>query len=285
MLRDAGPSRGYAWAMSDPAPASSGNTPDVTFSLGRLEPSAQTPGVDQLVESFGLWNRPDVPAARPRVLLNMVSTADGRATLAGRSGGISGPADRALFHALRAPVDCVLVGAGTVRTERYGRIIRDPSVRARRAQHGLTEEPLACIVSGRLAIDPDLPLLHEPEARVVMLTASAASLEPSAASVDYIRAGEGQLDLPRGLIELAERFAVQTVLCEGGPHLARQLFGAGLVDELFLSLSPLLAGGEPAGGEALRILAGSELEPPTALELLDVLRSDSYLFLRYGVSA
>jgi riboflavin biosynthesis pyrimidine reductase len=75
------------------------------------------------------------------------------------------------------------------------------------------------------------------------------------------------------------------VLCEGGPHLARQLLGAGLVDELFLSLSPMLAGGEPAGGEALRILAGTELEPPVGLELLDVLSSDSYLFLRYGVSA
>jgi riboflavin biosynthesis pyrimidine reductase len=215
----------------------------------------------------------------------MVSTADGRATLGGRSGPISGAADRALFHALRAAVDGVLVGAGTIRMERYGRIIPEASVRALRVQRGLTEEPLACIVSGRLAIDADLPLLREPDARVAILTASAASLPPCAATVDYIRAGEGQLDLGAALGQLGQQHSIQTLLCEGGPHLARQLLGDGLVDELFLTLSPLLAGGEPAGGEALRILAGTELEPPARLEMLDVLRSDSYLFLRYGVSA
>lgn len=76
-----------------------------------------------------------------------------------------------------------------------------------------------------------------------------------------------------------------TLLCEGGPHLARQLLGAGLLDELFLSISPRLAGGEPSGGEALRIIAGAELETPAELELLNVLSSASTLFLRYGLSA
>ncbi len=240
---------------------------------------------EQAVEAFGLWKRPAAPLPRPRVLLNMVSTADGRATLEGRSGTISGAADRALFHALRAPVDGVLVGAGTLRTERYGRLIADPSVRAMRVGRGLPQEPLACIVSGRLALDGATPLLQEPEARVVVLTASAASLPRAGADVDYIRAASGQLDLRAALIELGERFSIQTLLCEGGPHLARELLGAGLLDELFLSVAPLLAGGEPAGGEALRILAGTELDPPAALELLDVQRSGSYLFLRYGVSA
>jgi riboflavin biosynthesis pyrimidine reductase len=242
-------------------------------------------GAEQFVERFGLWDRPSAPAPRPRVMLNMVATPDGRATLSGRSGTISGAADRALFHALRAPVDGVLVGAGTIRMERYGRIIADAGVRALRAERGLAEEPLACIVSGRLALDEDIPLLREPRARVVILTASAASLPATGAKVDYVRAGEGQLDLPAAVAELARRFSVHTLLCEGGPHLARQLLAAGLVDELFLSVSPLLAGGEPAGGEALRILAGAELDPPAELELLDVLSSGSYLFLRYGVSA
>jgi riboflavin biosynthesis pyrimidine reductase len=107
---------------------------------------------------------PEAPAERPRLLLNMVSTADGRATLKGRSGSISGAADRALFHGLQRAVDGVLVGAGTVRTERYGRIIPDAIRRALRLERGLTEEPLACIVSGRLALDGELPLLGEPEA-------------------------------------------------------------------------------------------------------------------------
>jgi 5-amino-6-(5-phosphoribosylamino)uracil reductase len=91
--------------------------------------------------------------------------------------------------------------------------------------------------------------------------------------------------LPAALTELRERFGVESVLCEGGPHLAWQLLAAGLIDELFLTLAPLLAGGEASGDEALRIIAGAELQPPRRLELLAVLRSDSDLFLRYVVGA
>ena len=88
------------------------------------------------------------------------------------------------------------------------------------------------------------------------------------------------------MAELRERFGVRTLLCEGGPHLNAQLLAAGLVDELFLSLAPKLAGGDPAaGGEALRILAGTELSPPVELELLSALEHDSHLFLRYRVKS
>jgi len=136
-----------------------------------------------------------------------------------------------------------------------------------------------------MALEQDIPLLEEPQARAVILTASAASLPTCAAHVDYVRAErDGRLDLPAAMAELRERFSLRSVLCEGGPHLACQLLAAGLIDELFLSLSPLLAGGEPSGGEALRILAGGELVPPVELELLSVLQSGSNLFLRYGVS-
>ncbi len=218
-------------------------------------------------------------------MLNMVATVDGRATLGGRSGTISDPADRAMFHALRAPMDGVLVGAGTLRTERYGRLIPDEWRRRERVSRGLAEEPLACVVSGRLALGEDIPLLAREDARVVVLTASAASVPAAGAELSYIRSEGGQLDLAAGLAELASRFGVAKLLCEGGPHLARELLGAGLLDEVFLSLSPLLAGGEPSGGEALRILAGSELDPPVALELRGALRSDSTLFLRYRVLA
>ncbi|MGD0452021.1 MAG: dihydrofolate reductase family protein [Solirubrobacteraceae bacterium] len=254
--------------------------------LSRLLPAGDPGTVAEIVEGLGLWDRPDPAPERQRVMLNMISTLDGRASVGGRSGPISGRADRALFHGLRSAVDAVLVGAGTVRTERYGRIIPDASRRALRRQRGLREEPLACIVSGRLALDGDIPLLSEPSARVAILTASAASLPATAAGVDYVRTvREGHLDLAAAMSELRARFDVHSVLCEGGPHLAMQLLQAGLLDELFLSLSPLLAGGEPAGGEAPRILAGGELEPPAGLELLGALRSDSHLFLRYGVPA
>lgn len=257
---------------------------DDELPLERLLPAAAPAGAQEIVEWFGLWKRPERRPARPRVLLNMVSSVDGRATLGGRSGALSGPADRALFHGLRSTVDGVLVGAGTVRTERYGRIIPKAATRERRRERGLSDEPLACIVSGRMTIPADTPLLAEPAARVVIITASAASLPATRAHVEYVRAERhGRLDLPAALAALAERFAVGTLLCEGGPHLAGRLLAAGLVDELFLTLSPKLAGGDPAGGAGLRIIAGEELRPPAELELLAVLRSHSQLFLRYGV--
>jgi riboflavin biosynthesis pyrimidine reductase len=262
--------------------------------LERLLQAGAPASVEDVVRELGLGERTGTPPGRPRVLLNMVSTVDGRASLGGRSGPISDRADRALFHELRGAVDAVLVGAGTVRAERYGRIIPDAARRALRLQRGLSEEPLACIVSGRLALDGEVPLLAEPAARVAILTPSQASLAAGGAHgahahgahVDYVRAErDGRLDLAAALAELHERFAIRTLLCEGGPHLIYQLLAADLADEMLLTLSPRLAGDEPSGAGALRILAGGELQPPLQLELLGVLSSDSSLFLRYRVAA
>jgi riboflavin-specific deaminase-like protein len=262
--------------------------PPEPLAINRLLPPGSPATAQEIVEGFGLHAE---AAPRPRVLLNMVSTIDGRATIGGRSGPIGGDADRELFHALRTVVDAVMVGGGTARAERYGRLVREDSARELRRARGLREEPLACIVSGRLALGADIPLLADPRARVAILTSSQASIEASEsedatrieAQIDYIRATiEGRLDLPAALVQLRERFAVGTVLCEGGPHLNTQLLAAGLVDELFLSLAPKLAGGD-ATGESLRILAGMELDPPPELELLGALEHESHLFLRYGV--
>lgn len=222
--------------------------------------------------------------SRPYLLLNMISTADGRATLGGRSGAIGEQADRELFHGLRTAVDAVMAGAGTVRTERYRRLVRDERRQEIRRERGLAEEPLACIVSGRLALDCEIPLLADPQARVAILTTSAASLpQECLADIQYIRAAhEGILHLPSAMYELRERLGVRTLLCEGGPHLNSQLLIDGLVDELFLSLSPKLAGGD-ATSETLRILSGPELDPPVTLELVAALEHHSHLFLRYRV--
>lgn len=140
-------------------------------------------------------------------------------------------------------MDGVLVGAGTARMERYGRLIKNEQARALRVSRGLQPEPLACIVSGRMDLPVDLPLLQEPEARVAILTSSAASLAGSAAQVDYVRVGrDGRVDLGLALRELTQEFGLRTLLCEGGPHLAGELVAAGLVDELFLTLGPKLGG-------------------------------------------
>jgi riboflavin biosynthesis pyrimidine reductase len=262
--------------------------------LKRLLPPGAPASVEEIVRELGLHEQrfldsvhtpEQPPRQRPYVMLNMVSTADGRATLGGRSGPIGNRADRELFHGLRGAVDAVMAGAGTVRVERYGRLVRDESSRALRRERGLAEEPLACIVSGRLALPADIPLLGDSGARVAILTQSAASLPACAAHVQYVRAErDGLLDLPAALLQLHERLHVRTLLCEGGPHLNSQLLGAGLVDELFLSLSPKLAGGDPLG-EVLRIVTGPDLVPPVELELRSALESQSHLFLRYRVRA
>jgi riboflavin biosynthesis pyrimidine reductase len=248
--------------------------------LRRLSPAGADAGVEEFVQALDLRSGTPRDATRPRVLLNMVCTADGRATVGGRSGGISNAADRALFHGLRAGVDAVLVGAGTARTEGYGPIIRDAATRARREAAGLRGQPLACIASASLLLPPDLPLLADAGSTVLILTASDAELPPAAARVEYVRAARGaELDLSAALAELHARRSVQTLLCEGGPHLNSDLLRAGVVDELFLSLAPKLAGGD----DGLRILAGPELEPPVTLQLLSAMESESQLFLRYAV--
>jgi riboflavin biosynthesis pyrimidine reductase len=246
---------------------------------------AQTPLPRVLDEiSFGAWRD------RPWVLLNMISTADGRATIEGRSGPLGNRADRELFHGLRTLVDAVMVGAQTVRTERYDRPVSDAGERMRRLVRGLAEEPLACIVSSSLVLDPMIPLIADPLARVVVLTpAPEATVLDAAAKITYLRAARnGRLDLPQCMRTLRARFGVRVLLCEGGPHLAGQLLAAGLLDELFLTLAPKLAAGEvesdPGGsGPALSIVSGPALDPPVALRLRSALESEGYLFLRYEV--
>ncbi|MGH2854121.1 MAG: dihydrofolate reductase family protein [Solirubrobacteraceae bacterium] len=251
--------------------------------------SSQPLTARQVVERLRTWepNPPTDPSPlsqRPHVLLNMVCTADGRATLGGRSGPIGDRGDRELFHALRTAVDAVLVGAGTVRAERYHRLVREEAHRQLRHARGLAEEPLACVVSASLTLAADIPLLTDPAARIAILTPSPTGELPGSASpVEYVRAArdDGTLDLPAALGELRARLGVHTLLCEGGPHLNGQLLAAGLVDELFLSLAPKLGGGVRA--ESPRIVSGPELDPPVELELLDALESRSNLLLHYRV--
>src|SRR5947209_1053853 len=194
------------------APAADGAQPaaEARPVMRRLLPPGADTDPEAFVEALEIASMP-VPEGRPRVLLNMASTADGRASLAGRSGPIGNRADHGLFHALRAAVDAILVGAGTVRTERYGRVIRDAGRRRARRERGLSEEPLAGIVSASLDLPADLPLLSEPAARVVILTPSEKVLDGVSASVEYVRAGAGEeCELTVALAELRARFAVRT---------------------------------------------------------------------------
>ena len=282
-----------------PPPGSSGQppqtAPDARGTTHSQHPEAvqeDAPGNAPPARGHGAAHGADHAGERPYVVLNMVATLDGRATVEGRSGPISGEADRALFHGLRTVVDAVMAGAGTVRAERYGPLVRDPERRRRRMELGLRERPLACVVSAGLAFPPDLPLLADPDSEVALLTPSDKELPDAgvatAAAVTYVRPRkqDGSLDLGAALRELHDRLQVGTLLCEGGPHLNGELLAAGLVDEIFLSVSPMLAGEDLAQeGSALRLLAGVELEPPAKLRLRAVLEHDSHLFLRYSLAA
>ena len=222
---------------------------------------------------------------RPHTLVNFVTSVDGRAAFQGRSAPLSDPGDRAMFHGLRERVDAVMAGTATMRTERYGRMARDPERRRRRQERGLTPEPLAVIVTRSGDVPFDIPLFGEPEARVVIFTPTELDTSTYAAQVEVVRLDPGQMTMTTAWRRLTSDFGVRTLLCEGGPHLNGQLLLAGLVDELFLSFSPKLAGGEDATGEALRIVAGAQFAEPLELELLSALESASTLFLRYGVRA
>ena len=220
------------------------------------------------------------PGDRPHLALNMVATADGRITIGGRSGPIGGDADRELFHALREQVDAVMVGAGTVRTERYGRIVRDPARRERRQSAGLDPDPLAIVVSARLALDAELPLLQDPDSAVVVCTASPEEIPGCRAEVDYLRSegSEGIVALAPALRELRRR-GVRTILCEGGAVLNATLLAEGLVDELYLSIAPKLA-----AGSGPTSVSGPPFDPPIGLRLVSALEAGGDLFLRYRVA-
>jgi riboflavin biosynthesis pyrimidine reductase len=213
------------------------------------------------VDPVVLYRDLPAPGARPAVRLNMIASVDGATTVAGVSGGLGGPADHTLFAVLRSLADVVLVAAGTVRAERYG-----PST-----------VPVA-VVSRSLRLDWEAPFFTTQIARPIVVTvaaAPAASRERAAQLADVIVAGEHDVDLAWALDTLAAR-GFRSVLAEGGPSLNAQLAGAGLVDELCLTLSPHLV-----GGDAKRILAGPALPAPLRLRLASICEENGFLFLRF----
>lgn len=221
-----------------------------------------------------LWYWVDPPPDRPYLLLNMVTTADGRATIAGRSGPIGNLADQDLFHALRTRVDAVMVGAGTLRAENYGRLVRKPERREARERVGLDPDPVAVIVSGKLDLPEDLPLLHEPQQKVIVATFSDGELKGES-QIEHLRFEGGVVDMRSLLKQLRER-EIRSVLCEGGPTLNAELLRERGVDELFHCVAPKLAG-EP---DAPTMVSGV-LHETVEMELVWLLENEGHLFSRY----
>jgi riboflavin biosynthesis pyrimidine reductase len=222
---------------------------------------------------------PVPPPGSVHVRANMVSSADGAAVLDGHSEGLSGPADKSVFRVLRGLADVVLVGAGTVRSESYGPVRPTAERREKRAASGYAPIPPIAVVSRRLDLDLSSRFFAEAVARPLVVTCGAAPESARAAAsavADVVVAGEETVDLGEALTALAER-GLSRLLCEGGPALLADLVAADLLDELCLTLSPLLAG----GADATRATAGAA-SPPRGMALAHVLEQDGALFLRYA---
>ena len=220
-----------------------------------------------------------VDGGRPWLRANMVSSLDGAAQAGdGLSAGLSSPADKRIFGVLRGLADVVLVGASTVRQEGY----RPPRPKevyapARRAA-GRPEAPVIAVVSRSLDLDVGTPLFTEALTPVVVLTCADAPREALAAvrdRADVVIAGTERVDPARAVAALAERGWTR-MLTEGGPHLLGQIVEAGLLDELCLSLGPLLT-----GGTASRIVAGMADGHVARMRLAGLLEEDDFLFARY----
>lgn len=253
---------------------------DVLLPRGPGTPATLAPRDDEadLVDLLGR-----APAAAPHpvvVRANMIATLDGAATGPDRvTGSINGPADLRVFRALRTVADVVLVGAGTVRQERYRDLALPPALAATRRAHGRAAAPELAVVT-RSGDVPDA-LLAADRPPLVVTAASCPRLGPLRERVGADRvlvAGDDDVDLATVLGLLAGRGLVQ-VLTEGGPALLAALVTRGLVDELFLTWSPTLV-----GGPAPRVLAGAPwLDPPHDARLLHLLHSDGVLLGRWGL--
>jgi riboflavin biosynthesis pyrimidine reductase len=233
----------------------------------------------KVVRALGLRELSTDPPRRPRVLASMIASADGRVAVQGRSVGLGHPADRALLRELRTAVDAILVGMQTLRAERYANLLDDEQ-RAHRAASGLEPEPIVATVSRRLDLPADIALLAEPTARVQVYTEADGEVPSQGAWVAVHRFEPGQLTMAAILEHLRTERGARTVLCEGGPTLLRELVAADCVDDLMLTVAPLLV-----AGDAPTALRGSELEPPAGLALRDIHRADDHLFLHYTLPA
>lgn len=245
--------------------------------LQRLQDGTRRAARD-LVAGLGL-DAPRAVGARPRVVADMVATVDGRAAIQGRSVALGHPADRALLRELRTAADAILVGSGTLVAERYANLLDDEQC-ARRVAEGRPPHPLVVTLSRQLTLPRDVPILDEPGVPIMVFTHAGEEVVAPVlgADLDVVRvAGEAPL-LASALVALGAR-GVRSVLCEGGPTLLRHLVADGGLDDLLLTVSPLLA-----AGVAPTILEGAPLIDPARLALRDVHRADDHVFLHYGLA-
>ncbi|MHB9858314.1 pyrimidine reductase family protein [Streptomyces sp. YIM S03343] len=223
---------------------------------------------------------PGTTPRRPWLRANMVSTLDGAAQHEGRSQSISSAADMRIFGTLRALADVVLAGAETVRQERYRPARERPEFAALREAAGQPPVPVIAVVTASLELDWTLPLFTSPKVPTLILTGAAADPARIAvaekAGARVVIAGDGVgVDPVRAVHALAE-LGHTRLLTEGGPRLLGQFVAAGVLDELCLTVAPMLT-----AGDAQRIAGGPSVAVPRRFALASLLEEDGFLFSRY----
>jgi riboflavin biosynthesis pyrimidine reductase len=228
---------------------------------------------DQLIEWYS-----DSPSGAS-VSFNFVSSVDGSATVDGRAGGLGDDADQKILRLLRRLADVLVVGAGTIRAEGYSGELTGPDDAAWREANGRTRRPAVAVVSGDLRMDPASDFFANAPERPILFTSSRSDAGTRAKLgrvAEVIVAGDESVDPRLVLSDLADR-GYSRIHSEGGPHLFGAFHDVDAIDELCLTVSPHLA-----GGDGTRILAGS-VERLMPLDLLPVLHNDGALFLRYRI--
>ena len=215
---------------------------------------------------------------RPYTLANFVASADGRTTFDGGSTGLGDAGDSELFHALRGCADAVLAGTGTLHAEHYGRLIRKPERAERRAALKLAPQPILSTITRSGSIPLELPLLDDPESRMIIYSGAEIELGDVRAAVEVVRIDREELTVTAALRDLRARHGVRLLLCEGGPTILAEMIGERVLDELFLTVAAKLAGGDGPG-----IVSGLRLMEPLGLRLRWLLEQDDELFLRYAL--
>ncbi|HEY4606021.1 MAG TPA: dihydrofolate reductase family protein [Acidimicrobiia bacterium] len=233
------------------------------------------PGGQPVDDLLGLYMGDERKAGgRPWLLVNFISSADGGTAIGGKSSSLGDDDDKAVFQALRAVPDVILVGSGTVEAEDYRPVLLDEERRERRLAAGLNEVPVLGIVSGRLSFDPEARVFSDPEHRPMVITgpdADPAKLAMLGDSADVVFLDDVT---PANIMERLG--AATVILCEGGPTLVGQFVASRMVDELNLTIAPTMIGGRSA-----RIAHGPPADPPLDMRLDRALIGDRSLFLRY----
>lgn len=233
---------------------------------------------DEILEQPGQVEAAYLHPTERHLRINFVVSLDGAVEVAGRSGPLGGPADRAAFMAMRSVADVVMVGAGTARAENYGPVRLSADVQQRRRARGQAARPPLAVVTarGELAVGARM---FEPDRDVIVFTTErvAAARTDLAEVAEVVPCGVGVVDVTEVVSHLHER-GLGRILCEGGPTLTRALFEAALVDEMCLTFSPVLAGAGP------HRLSEAWRGDPGRFSLTGLMEGDGMVITRYRIA-